>query len=297
MSPIQRIAPGPSTFALMVFLCCIWGFTHAVMKLMAPHISIVMLSGLRSGIAAVLLLLWAAARGITIFKHDGTLWLGIAAGTLFAGEFLFISLGLMHTGASRMVVFLYLAPCLTILGLHWFIPSERFTWAQWLGILFAFAGIVVAFGDGFASARSSLLGDVFGLIAAVLWAATTVLIRATRLSTISAAKVLFYQLAVTAVLLPIASPMLGEPGIVSITPLVILGLIYQSAIVSFASYLAWFWLLTRYLASRISVFSFLTPLFGVVAGVVVLHEPLRPAFLGAVALVGLGIYLVNQTKS
>ncbi len=281
----------------MVFLCFIWGFTHVVAKLTAPHISMVMQSGLRSGISALLVLIWAGARGIPIFKRDRTLWLGIAAGALFAGEFLFISLGLVHTGASRMVVFLYLAPCLTILGLHWFIPSERLSWRQWLGILFAFGGIVLAFSDGFAAARSSLLGDLFGLIAAVLWAATTVLIRVTQLSTISASKVLFYQLAVTAVLLPVASIWLGEPGIVSITPLVILSLIYQSAIVSFASYLAWFWLLTRYLATRLSVFSFLTPLFGVVAGVVVLHEPLRPIFLGAVALVGMGIYLVNQPKS
>jgi drug/metabolite transporter (DMT)-like permease len=87
---------------------------------------------------------------------------------------------------------------------------------------------------------------------------------------------------------------LGEPGVVELTPLVLSSLFYQGVVVTFASYLAWFWLLTRYMATRLSVFTFLTPLFGVMAGVLVLHEPMRLAFAGAVALVGAGIYLVNR---
>jgi drug/metabolite transporter (DMT)-like permease len=73
-------------------------------------------------------------------------------------------------------------------------------------------------------------------------------------------------------------------------------LAYQSLIVAFASYLAWFWLLTRYLAARLSVFSFLAPLFGVLAGIAVLAEPLTPAFGAAALLVGAGIVLVNLRR-
>ena len=87
---------------------------------------------------------------------------------------------------------------------------------------------------------------------------------------------------------------MGEPGVIALTPLTLAALLYQGVVVTFASYLAWFWLLTRYLAARLSVFAFLTPLFGVAAGVVILHEPLRAAFVGAVVLVGAGIYLVNR---
>jgi drug/metabolite transporter (DMT)-like permease len=68
---------------------------------------------------------------------------------------------------------------------------------------------------------------------------------------------------------------------------------YQCAVVAFFSYLSWFWLLRRYLAARLSVFSFLTPLFGVLGGVLILGEPLTPAFLLAAGLVGFGILLVN----
>jgi len=278
----------------MVLLCFIWGLGHVAAKLAAPGISLVFQAGLRSAIATVLLLVYARVRGIPLFERDGTFLAGMLAGALFAGEFVFIFAGLNFTGASRMVVFVYLAPCLTALGLHFFLPSERLNAQQWAGILLAFAGVAVAFWDGFAAARSSLLGDAFGVIGAALWAATTVVIRITRLSQASASKTLFYQLAVSAAALPVVSLALHEPGVIKITPLVLGAVLYQAVIVTFASYLAWFWLLTRYLAARLSVFAFLTPLFGVAAGVIVLHEPLRAAFVGAVVLVGAGIYLVNR---
>ena len=283
-----------TAMSTMVLLCLIWGFGHVAAKLAAPGISLVLQAGMRSAIAAVLLVVYARLRGIALFDRDGTLWAGMLAGALFAGEFVFIFVGLNFTGASRMVVFVYLAPCLTALGLHFFLPSERLSAQQWAGILLAFCGIAVAFWDGFAADRSSLLGDAFGVIAAALWAATTVAIRTTRLTSASASKTLFYQLAVSAVCLPLVSLALREPGVVKITPLVLAAVLYQGVIVTFASYLAWFWLLTRYLAARLSVFAFLTPLFGVAAGVAVLHEPLRAPFVGAVVLVGAGIYLVNR---
>jgi drug/metabolite transporter (DMT)-like permease len=74
------------------------------------------------------------------------------------------------------------------------------------------------------------------------------------------------------------------------------GIAYQAVIVAFASYLAWFWLLTRYLAARLAVFSFLSPLFGVLAGVLVLDESLSARFVVAALLVGAGIVLVNLRR-
>jgi drug/metabolite transporter (DMT)-like permease len=287
--PLDSVA-----LATMVLCCFVWGFTNVVIKLVAADISPVMQSGLRSVLATLLIVLWARMRKIPLMQTDGTLRAGLIAGALFAGEFLFVYAGLAHTGASRMVVFLYTAPCLTALGLHWFVPGERLHAAQWVGVLLAFGGIVAAFGDGFASSPASLLGDAFGVLAGIFWAATTVWIRATGLTRISAAKVLFYQLAVSSAALPVASWLMGEPGVVSVTPMAVASLVYQGVVVAFATYLAWFWLLTRYLAGRLAVFGFLTPLFGVVMGVLVLGEPLRPAFLGALAMVGTGIWLVNK---
>jgi drug/metabolite transporter (DMT)-like permease len=81
-----------------------------------------------------------------------------------------------------------------------------------------------------------------------------------------------------------------------VTPIVLASLAYQAVIVAFASYLAWFWLLTRYLAARLSVLSFLTPLFGMVAGVVFLSEPLSARFAFAALLIAGGIALVNLRR-
>ncbi|MFH1604950.1 MAG: DMT family transporter [Pseudomonadota bacterium] len=280
---------------LMVVLCMCWGFNQVAIKVAAADISPIMQAGLRSIIATALLLAWARLRRISLFGRDGTLKGGLAAGTLFAAEFVFIYVGLAHTAASRMAVFLYLAPCLTALGLQWFVPGERLNAGQWTGVALAFLGVALAFADGFSAAQgSTFLGDAFGVIAAAMWAATTVLIRSTRLSAASATKTLFYQLGISALLLPVASLVAGEHGIVALTPRAVASLAYQSVIVAFASYLVWFWLLTRYLAGRLAVFSFLTPLFGVAFGVMILSEPLSAVFIGAAALVGAGIVLVNK---
>ena len=250
-------------------------------------------AGARSLVAAVLLFAWVQLKGIALWERDRTLWSGIFAGLLFAAEFVFIFAGLAFTDASRMVVFVYFAPCVTAIGLHFLIPQERLNARQWAGILLAFGGVAVAFGEGIASGRGTLLGDVFGILGAVLWASTTLVIRATRLSEISADKTLFYQLAVSAPVLFVAAWLLGEPGVTKLTPLVLASFAYQCIVVTFASYLTWFWLLRHYLASRLSVFTFLTPLFGVLAGVILLGEPLTLSFAAAAVLVGIGIFLVN----
>ena len=277
----------------MVLLTALWGFQQVTIKWIAADVSLVAQAAVRSIVATALLLVWARMQGTALFTRDGTLMAGIAAGLLFAFEFVFIYGGLGHTNASRMSVFVYLAPPLTALGLHFLVRGERLALQQWLGVALAFAGLVLAFAEGFSSGGNTWLGDLCGIVAAVLWAATTVLIRATSLARASAAKTLFYQLAVSAAVLPLASFLLGEKGITGINGLVLASLAYQGVIVAFATYLAWFWLLTRYLATRLSVLSFLTPLFGMLSGVVFLSEPLSAHFAAAALLIAAGIALVN----
>ncbi|HEY8553595.1 MAG TPA: DMT family transporter [Burkholderiales bacterium] len=283
-----------TAFGLMTLLCLLWGVQQVVVKLTAPYMSLIMQGGVRSLLAVVLLLIWARARGIPLFDRDGTLRPGLLAGFLFAVEFIFIYAGLEYTAASRLVVFLYLTPPLTALGLAWLVPGERLAPTQWLGVLVSFAGIVLAFSEGFFAERESTWrGDVLALLAALCWAATTVTVRSTALARATATKTLFYQLAFAAALMLVASPLLGEAGLIALTPGLVASIFYQGAIVAFASFLVWFWLLTKYLAARLAVLSFMTPLFGVLAGVVILDEPLTPLFAVAAALVAAGIVLVN----
>jgi drug/metabolite transporter (DMT)-like permease len=281
----------------MVLLTSLWGFQQITIKLIVADVSLLMQAALRSLLATLLLFAWARARGVALFERDRTLWPGIGAGVLFGGEFLFIYGGLAYTNASRMIVFVYLTPALTALGMHFVAHAERLRPLQWAGVLLAFAGLGVAFADGFAGAKNAtLIGDLCGVAAAVLWASTTVLIRATRLARASASKTTFYQLVISAPLLLVASWAMGEAGIVSLTPLALASLAYQGVIVAFATYLAWFWLLTRYLAAPLSVLSFLTPMFGVLFGVLFLGERLTGYFMLAALLVAGGIVLVNLRR-
>lgn len=283
--------------SVTVLLALAWGIGHVAAKLAAPGLSLVFQAGLRSVIATVLLLAWCVHRNVPLWQRDGTLALGLLSGLLFAVEFLFSFSGLARTDAARMVVFVYLQPCLSALVLHFLVPQERLTARQGAGIAVAFVGVALAFGDGLLSDRGTLLGDFFGVMAALFWAALTVLVRATKLGAASPAKVLFYQLAVSGPPLLVASWMLGEPGVVQLTPTVVAAFAYQCIVVAFISFLAWFWLFGRYLAYRLGVFTFLTPLFGVLGGVFVLGEPLTPRFATAAALVGAGILLVNLKKT
>ncbi|CAB3674814.1 putative amino-acid metabolite efflux pump [Paraburkholderia graminis C4D1M] len=295
-----RRAPDGFAVLLMVGLCAIWGFQQVAIKSTNAALPPLFQAGLRSTIAALLVWGWARSRGTPLFRDDGTLAAGLLAGVLFAAEFVCIFLGLTLTSASRMAVFLYTAPCFTALGLHWFVDGERMRRIQWIGIVVAFAGIALAFADGFlhgatasGSSLAAVAGDALGVLAGVAWAATTVVVRATRLAQSSASKTLFYQLTVSAVVLLVMALALGEAHVDTVTPLAVASLAYQAVVVAFVSYLVWFWLLTRYVASRLSVFSFLTPLFGVTFGVLLLGESFSLRFLMAAAVVLTGIALVN----
>jgi drug/metabolite transporter (DMT)-like permease len=276
---------------VLTVLCLCWGLQQVAIKIAIPGVSPALQAGIRSLGSLLLLWGWSAWNGVRLFGRDGSLWLGLAAGLLFALEFLLIFSGMTFTTASRGVIFLYTSPFIVALGAHLFVPNERMRVIQAVGLLCAFAGVAVAFADGLRLPTSrELIGDAMILLAAVAWGATTVLIKASRLASISPNKVLFYQLGVSAVALPILSATMGESGVTALTGPVLASLAYQIVIVAFASYLTWFWLIASYPAGKLAAFSFLTPLFGLMAGGLLLGERISAAML----LVCFGIYLVNR---
>lgn len=284
--------------SLMLLLCLLWGVQQVVLKATAQNIAPIMQIGLRSGVAALLVGLFMGWRKERMSITDGTLPAGLWVGGLFALEFLLVGEGLRHTSASHAVVFLYTAPIFAALGLHVKLPAEQLNGVQWLGIGLAFAGIVLTFfgrqqaASGTGPTTDALWGDALTLLAGMAWAATTVVVRCSRLASASASQTLLYQLVGAFVLLMLAALALGQTDI-HFTPMVWASLVFQSVIVSFASFLAWFWLLRHYLASRLGVFSFLTPLFGMGFGVWLLGEPLEPSFVLGALLVLAGVMLVS----
>ncbi len=280
----------------MLGLCALWGLQQVAIKVAAPDIATIVQASARSGIAALLVGLLMCWRGGWEGLRQGTLPAGLLAGGLFAAEFLLIALSLQYTAASHVAVFLYTAPIFSAVGLHLLLPGERLRSLQWFGIAVCFGGIAIGFGAGVSVAQvdsSMLLGDALAVLAGVAWGATTVVVRASKLSEAPPSLTLFYQLVVAFLLLLVVAIAFDRPGPVRLTPVAVGSVLFQGVVVSFASYLAWFWLLRRYLASNLAVFSFMTPLFGVTFGVVLLNEPLSWNFAVGAVMVLLGITLVS----
>jgi drug/metabolite transporter (DMT)-like permease len=283
--------------AITVGLCLSWGFNQVSVKLAIHDIPPLMQGAIRSVGAALIVAGWCRLRGIALFNRDGTLFAGLVAGALFSAEFVCIYQGLAFTTATRGTLFLYLAPFFVVLGTRIFLPADRFRAAQWAGLALSFAGMIVAFGlPTPALDPRQTLGDLMLVAAALFWAVTTLLIKASSLSRISAEKVMLYQLVVSAPVLALAAYALGERMTVVPSAIAVGALAYQTVWVVSVTFVVWFWLIVRYSANRLSAFTFLSPLFGVAAGHLVLHEPLTPAFAAAVALVAGGLILVNRAR-
>lgn len=285
---------------VMLVLCICWGLQQVAVKATAGSISPMLQTGLRSGLAALMVGALMLRQGISLSALAAPFWPGIGAGVLFGGEFVCVAIALNYTSASHVVVFLYAAPIFTVLGLNWGVAGERLGRLQWVGIVAAFAGIALAFSNGLvgtgAGLARTLIGDALALLASLLWSATTILVRRSALSETTPTITLVYQLAVAGLILLAIGVGSGDVGTISMDKMAWISMVFQVVVIAFASYLAWFWLLRHYLASRLSAFSFLTPLFGVGFGVLLLGEQLTGRFIAGALLVLAGIVLVNVRR-
>lgn len=281
---------------MMVGLCAIWGMQQTALKAAAPDMAPVLQISLRSGIAAVVIAALVFLRGEGHALRGGTWKPGFAIGVLFALEYLFMGEGLRFTSASHMGIFLYTAPIFTALGLHVGLPEERLSPLQWLGIFMAFAGVAVSFlgGASLSGTKHDMawIGDLMGIGAGASWGATTLTLRFSKLSHAPSTVTTLYQLLGAFVLLAALAVGTGQTA-VTFTPLLGLSFAFQTIGVSLVSLLVWFGMLRVYLASRLGVLSFMTPLFGVAFGVLLLGERLEPAFIAGAAMVIAGILLVS----
>jgi drug/metabolite transporter (DMT)-like permease len=281
--------------ALMLMLCLSWGFNQVAVKLMLPEVPPLLQALARSIGALPVILIVGALRGVNFSLRDGSLGPGLVAGILFGVEFVLIYQGLRFTSASRAVVFLYTAPFFVALGAFQFL-GERLRVSQWAGLALCFSGVALAIGVPQANVDANvLLGDLLVVGGGVLWGVTTLVTKGTRLHLVAPEKALAYQVVISIPILAAASWVTGEtithvPG-----PLSIALMIYQALWVVGLTFTVWFWLVTTYSASKLSAFSFFTPLFGVLAGYFVLHDALTPAFGAAALLVIAGLYLVNRS--
>jgi drug/metabolite transporter (DMT)-like permease len=284
----------PGAVALMLMLCLSWGFNQIAVKLALPDIPPLLQATIRSAGALPVLLFIGYLRGVKFFERDGTLGAGLFAGILFGLEFVLIFRGLLLTSASRAVVFLYTSPFFVALGSYQ-VLGERLSGVQWGGLALSFLGVALAIGVPQADVDANvLLGDLMIVGGGAVWAATTLVAKATRLRFAAPEKALGYQVAVSIPMLAAAAWLSGEtltrlPG-----PLALSLMAYQAIWVVGTTFTLWFALVKTYSASKLSAFTFITPLFGVVASYFIMHDTLTPVFGAAALLVIAGLFLVNR---
>lgn len=291
--PNTRQALDGKAMGIMILLCMLWGVQQSHLKAVMDEISPMLLIALRSGISAILVTLLMYYRQERM--HLAQNWKpGLIVGLLFALEFVFVAEGVRYTAASHMIVLVYTAPIFVALGMHWLFPAERLSAVQWIGVLLAFVGIGVTFlgHDSPSTGSNTLWGDFLGLLSGLAWGLTTLVVRGSSLANAPATETLQYQLVVTFILLLIVALVTGQAEFRS-TPVVWASLAFQGILVSFVSFLIWFALLRRYMAAQLGIFSFLTPLFGVLFGVLLLNESLEPHFIAGASMVLLGLVVVS----
>lgn len=280
--------------ALMLMLCLTWGFNQIAVKLVLPDVPPMLQATIRSMGALPVLFIVGTLRGVKFFERDGTWKPGVFAGLMFGIEFVLIYQGIRFTSASRAVVFLYTAPFFVALGSYQLL-GERLSGTQWLGLAVSFAGVALAIGVPQPNVDSQmLLGDLMIVGGASLWAATTMVAKSTRLRFAAPEKALGYQVATSVPILGLAAWLFGETITHTPSPLSIGLMVFQAVWVVGTTFTLWFALVKAYSASKLSAFTFITPLFGVVGSYFIMHDNLSLTFGAAALLVIAGLFLVNR---
>lgn len=282
--------------AALIAFSFLMGLNQVLIKVVNAGFSPFFQAGLRSACALGPVVLFALLARRRLSVTDGSFVPGILCGLCFSLEFVLLFQALELTTVGRASVIFYTMPVWVAVAVHFLIPGETLTPRRVVGLILAVIGIAVALLDEVpALTPDAVTGDLMCLAGSILWAGIVLLARTTRLSRSSPEMQLIYQLAVSApVVLGLA--WLGGDMIREVSPSIIGIFAFQVLVVVCIGFLSWFWILRIYPASDMTVFSFLAPLFGVLAGWVILDEPITPSILIALAMVGGGIALISWRR-
>ena len=278
---------------LLTMLCLTWGLNTVAIKFSNTGIAPIFGAGIRSVIATVCLMIWMICKGLKLFP--GRLIDGLFIGFLFGVEFGLFYLALLYTTASSASILLYTSPFFHTLGAHFFLSGDRLSWNKAAGLVLSFAGVLILLSTHLGlPSKLQITGDLLAISAALLWALTTVYIKRRLVAVVSPYHTLFYQILFSIPVLFLFSLGIQETPVSRVDWLIVLSVAYQGILVAFLSYLGWFFLVHTYAVSRLSSFSFLTPVFATIAGVALLSEPLTLRLIVSLILVSIGIYVVNR---
>jgi len=279
--------------ALLTLLCMAWGFNAVAIKISNAGIAPIFGAGVRSVIAVGCLTIWMKANRIPLFP--GKLLDGLVVGIVFGVEFAALFSSILYTTVSSAWILLYSTPFFHAIGAHWLLSGDRLTFQKVIGLILAFFGIVLLLSKHMSlPSLTGLAGDLLALAAAILWAVTTIYIKRRLVGEVSHHHTLFYQILFSIPILFLLSALFQETPVCRLDALIVSSMLFQGIVITFISYLTWFYLVHAYPVSRLSSFTFLTPIFATLSGALFLQEPVTLRLIMSLVLVSIGIYVVNM---
>jgi drug/metabolite transporter (DMT)-like permease len=283
-------------FFAIIVLTLLWGINYAAIKFTITGLSPIFTSFLRSAIASCCGIIYCLSIKQPLFHKDIRLFHGIVTGMLFGLEFVFVYLGIRYTDAARSAVLMYLSPFVVAIGAHIFL-NERLNAIKTAGLVLAFIGVYLVFrGKPATYGTLMLVGDIFIVIAAILWGATTIYIKKYLAGKVHFINTFLYQLVFSLPILFVCTYFMEDRWVFNISYPIVVSVLFQSVIVAFASYLVWFKLIHIYPVGKLSAFTFFAPIFGVFSGTLLMKEQLTTGLVAGLILVSIGVYCANYRK-
>ncbi len=216
---------------------------------------------------------------------------------LHALHIITINIGGLYTTAARSTIFYSLYPLFVVLFGHFFIPNDKLSITKTLGLLTAFGGVCIAImpdlqGGGI---TDYLIGNVIVILSAGFLGLRIVLTKVF-VQEIYPHRLLVWLLALNTPCFYILSLIFERDTSIQWTIASSAGLLYQGCIVTGFCFLALTWVLRKYKASNLVVFSFLIPISGVLFSHILVGDELTLSLLMGTGLAATGIYLVNRKR-
>lgn len=249
----------------------------------------------RMGIGAVIIGLWARGRGTRLTPDAGEWGPLVVLAVLCFVQISLLNHSVNLTSAAYAVVLINAHPIFTNLLAHYFVPGDRVSGIRLVGLLLAFAGISFIF-LGKPDARLAMFpywGNALAVISAFFVSVRSVTTKRV-VQRVDATRAIFWTLVLSEPPF-LAMAYFFEPTTVApLTWMPVAAIIYQGVIVAGFCFILWTRLLRDYPPGIISVFSFPTPLFGVLFSALVFAEHLPKSFIVGAAAVIVGIIIVAR---
>ena len=272
------------------------GINHVVIKIVNDGLNPIFFAGIRSFIAFLFIIIWMKITKKTIVFNTKNKIICLVAGLVFALEFLFLFLALDFTSVSRNSIIYYSMPLWLTILLFFTKNKENLSFIKLFGLILAFSGVIISVYNndtGLIINSSSLFGDFLAFLAALFWALLIIIAKNSNFNKETPEMQLLWMVMVSGPILICFSFFIENP-IRDFQIIHFWGVLIQSIVCVAGGLFFWMWLLSKYPASGVASFSFLTPIFTIFFGWLILSEVMTPDFLFAAFLVIIGLILINK---